>query len=99
MSANPEAAQPYGMAPEPEEMMLRARLISEGYKVSGRAPREFAFGGLQAICGHENGKIFIWVIQGKIVTRSDTKPQRGTIGSPNLAVAPGLGESNRQDHD
>jgi gamma-glutamyltranspeptidase/glutathione hydrolase len=35
------------------------RLISEGYKVTVCAPWEFAFGGVEAIRLHDNGKVFM----------------------------------------
>jgi gamma-glutamyltranspeptidase len=35
------------------------RLVKEGYKVSVCGPWEFAFGGVEAICLHENGKVFM----------------------------------------
>jgi gamma-glutamyltranspeptidase len=35
------------------------RLVKEGYKVSVCVPWEFPFGGVEAICLHENGKVFM----------------------------------------
>ena len=35
------------------------RLIHEGHEVNIRGPWEFAFGGVEAICLHDNGKVFM----------------------------------------
>jgi gamma-glutamyltranspeptidase len=38
---------------------VESRLIDQGYKVNVCGPWEFAFGGVEAICLHGNGKVFM----------------------------------------
>ena len=38
---------------------VRRRLSSESYEVTICGPWEFAFGGVEAICLHDNGKVFM----------------------------------------